>query len=117
MKLKSAILALFLILATALTFAATNKSTVIFSQSVTVGSATLDPGEYKVEWIGTGSQVDVTFWRGKNKILTVPAQYNEAHNPYDAVTVRPEPSGGNTLLKIDAKNASLRFGDSDAIGQ
>jgi len=117
MRLKSVILILFLLTATALTFAAVNKSTVTFSQSVTVAGTTLDPGEYKVEWSGTGSEVDVTFWRGKNKILTTPAKVDEKHTRYDSVTTCPEGSGGNTLVEIDAKNASLRFVESDAVGQ
>jgi len=116
MKSKSVFLVLFLLAATALTFAAPNKTSITFSESVTVAGTTLAPGEYQVEWNGTAPDVQVTFWRYKNKVITVPAQLQAAGHRPNAFTIRPD-SGANILVEIDAKNTELRFEQSVASGQ
>ena len=90
MKSQSAFLVLFLLAATALTFAVINKTTITFNAPVTVAGTILPPGEYEVEWNGTAPDVQVTFWRGKNKVATVPAQLQPAGHRLDAFTTRPD---------------------------
>ena len=52
--------ALILTLLSAPAFAAKNSQSLNFPQAVTVGSAKLPAGDYKVTWDGTGSNVQVT---------------------------------------------------------
>jgi hypothetical protein len=52
--------ALLLTLVSIPAFAAKNSSSVTFPDGVTVGSAQLPPGDYKVTWTGTGDNVQVT---------------------------------------------------------
>ena len=116
MKVKFAILLLFLLTVTGLTFAA-NKKSVIFTEPVTVAGVVLQPGDYVVEWSGTDSDVQVTFFSGKNKLVTAPAKLVPIDSRYDAITIRPDGSGSNTLVEIDSRRSALRFVESEANGE
>ena len=113
---KFAIVLLFLLTVTGLTFAA-NKKSVTFTQPVTVAGIVLQPGDYVVEWSGTDSDIQVTFWRGKNKLVTAPAKLVVTSSRFDAITIRPEGSGTNKLVEIDSRNSALRFTGSDTSGE
>jgi hypothetical protein len=49
-----------------------NQHSVEIPDSVQVGGAQLQPGNYKVEWQGTGPEVQVNFLRNGKTIATVP---------------------------------------------
>lgn len=49
-----------------------NQHSVEIQDSVQVGSAQLQPGNYKVEWQGTGPEVQVNFLRDGKTVATVP---------------------------------------------
>ena len=117
MKVKFALVSLFLLTVTSLIFAANNKKSVTFTEPVTVAGVVLQPGDYVVEWSGTDSDVQVTFFSGKNKLVTAPAKLVPIDSRYDAITLRPDGSGSSTLVEIDSKHSALRFVESDASGE
>jgi hypothetical protein len=51
----------------------TNKKSLHLYDSVTVQGKQLPPGDYKVEWSGTGSDVKVSILKGKETLVTAPA--------------------------------------------
>ena len=106
---------LLLITAASSPLSAGNNKNVTFIEAVTVAEVTLDAGNYLVEWDGSGSEVQVTFWRGKSKVVTVPAMFRPRCHRYDAITVRPEGPGRNTLIEIDSRDSELRFKEPAAV--
>ena len=52
-----------------------NQHSVQIPDSVQVGSAQLQPGNYKVEWQGTGPEVQVKFLRDGKTVATVPGTF------------------------------------------
>ena len=101
--------ALVVITVTVSMSAVAQQKDITFLEPVTVGGMTLAPGQYVIEWTGTGADVQVTFWRNSRKVVTVAALLRSAQHPYDAVTVRPERAGVNALLQIDFRDSELRF--------
>jgi hypothetical protein len=51
-----------------------NKKTLHIDTSVTVEGKSLAPGEYKVEWSGTGPDVKVNILKGKETLASVTAR-------------------------------------------
>ena len=49
-----------------------NQHSVEIPDALQVGSAQLQPGNYKVEWQGTGPEVQVKFLRNGKTVATVP---------------------------------------------
>ena len=88
-----------------------NKRTVTLSEPAIVGSVTLQPGEYIVEWNGTGPDVQVSFSREKKAIVTVPATLEAEQNQHElsVVSRHLEESGVHSLLEIRTKDSTLRF--------
>jgi hypothetical protein len=117
MKQKFVILLMFLVTVTGLTFAAANKKHITLYDPATIAGTTLEAGDYVVEWTGTAPDVQVTFSRGKDKLVTVPAKLVAIHNGYDAVTLRPGDSGVGTIEEIQSTKSVLRFEESETSGQ
>jgi hypothetical protein len=94
-----------------------NKKTINLSEPTHVGSVTLQPGEYTIEWNGTGPDVQVSFSRGKNIPVTVPATLETAQNPNDiAYAYHTEESGAHSLVEIKTKSSTLHFTTTDVGG-
>jgi len=77
-----------------------NQHSVEIPDTVQVGSARLEPGNYKVEWQGTGSDVQVNFVRDGKTVATVPAtlKTNDGQVVQDAIVTDTTSS---TLKEID----------------
>jgi len=90
---KSIVLGLALVLATS-AFAAT-KASLQLSNPVTVNGTTLKPGDYKVQWEGSGPNVELNILRGKNVVAKVSAHVIELQTPAssDAAVTRKNDSG------------------------
>lgn len=96
-------------------FAASKSTTVRFSSDVTVGSAKLPAGEYKLTYDGTAPNVQVTLvQKGVTHPVTatVPAKLTEQKNDRVATT-----TNGTALEDIELKNATLEFSGAPANGQ
>ena len=81
---KSLVMALALLLASS-AFAAT-KGSLQIGNPVTVNGTTLKPGDYKVQWEGSGPNVEVSILQGKNVVAKAPAHVVDlpAASPNDA---------------------------------
>src|ERR1700758_339603 len=90
---KSLFLGLALLLATS-AFAA-NKGSLSVQEPLTVNGTKIAPGDYKVEWEGTGPNVELSITQGKKLIAKVPAHMIDlgAPSPSDAAVVRNNGDG------------------------
>jgi hypothetical protein len=90
-----------------------NQHSVQIPESLQVGSAQLQPGNYKVEWQGTGPEVQVNFMRDGKTVATVPGTLNANDNRVvqDAIVTD---TTSNTLKEIDFGHdkESVVFGQS-----
>jgi hypothetical protein len=77
-----------------------NQHSVDIPSAVLVGGTQLKPGNYKVEWQGTGPDIQVTFLRDGKAVATVPAalKTNDAQVTQDDIVTD---SATNTLTEID----------------
>ena len=108
--------AFFTLMLSVAVVAAPNKKTIQLSDPTLIGNVTLKPGEYTMQWTTPGPDVQVSFWQGKNMLVTVPATLDAVRNPKDSVTCQIEDSGARSLRRIETKNATLVFAPSDASG-
>ncbi|MCI0352703.1 MAG: hypothetical protein L0Z53_25055 [Acidobacteriales bacterium] len=95
-------------------YAADKKSdNVTFYDPVKIGSTTLQPGDYKVVWDGTGPDVQVSFVQGKKTVASAPARLTEtSKNAGKAVSLRTESDSSRVVTEIAFKKVSLRFDES-----
>src|SRR5271155_3444881 len=77
-----------------------NQHTVDFPNAVQVGGKQLEPGNYKVEWQGTGPEVQVTFLSHGKAVATVPGtlKTNDSQVTEDAIQTD---LANKTLYEID----------------
>jgi len=75
------------------------------SEPVQVGSTQLKPGDYKVEWDGSGDSVNVKIMQGKKTVATVPGKIvnHDQAAPYNAVVLKGA-SGQRSINEIDFGN-------------
>ena len=110
---KSLILGLAIVLATS-TFAAT-KANLQLTNPVSVNGTTLKAGDYKIQWEGSGPDVELSIMQGKNVVAKVPARVVELPTPSanDAAVIRHDGSGTGLLagVRFQGKKMSLELGD------
>ena len=80
-----------------------NQHSVEIPDSVQVGSTQLEPGHYKVEWQGTGPEIQVNFVRDGRTVATAPGtlKTNDAHVIQDDVVTDTTSANTKTLKEID----------------
>jgi hypothetical protein len=116
---KNLLAGLALLLATS-AFAANNvnKGSFEVSGPLTVSGHQLAPGQYKLHWDGTGSNVELMILSHGKLVATVPAQLVElSQAERDNATVsRTNDDGSQSLTQIDfaGKKYALAFGDESA---
>jgi hypothetical protein len=95
-----------------------NEGKFTLADSATVGSAQLQPGDYKATWDGTGSDVQVKILRGKDVVATTSAKLVDRPQAQDAVTLGTG-SGAKTLDEIDfgGQHKALVFGNAQSAQQ
>jgi hypothetical protein len=71
-------------------------------ENVTVEGTQLMPGDYKVEWSGSGPDVKVNILKGKETVATVPARIvsESASNNQDGYIVKPGADGSQSLTEV-----------------
>ena len=105
-----AIAAFLLMVPMALFAAPKNSINVTFNETVTVNGTQVPPGDYRVEWQGTGAAVEASTVKGKKVVATAPATLVNAKTKYDgAVEMTDGPNNLKVLQAIDWSNRSLRF--------
>jgi hypothetical protein len=111
---KSLALGFALLLASS-AFAAT-KGSLQISDPVTVNGTTLKAGDYKVEWEGSGSAVELSIMQGKNVLAKASAHLVELDSPAgnNAVVTLKHDDGTSSLtgLLFRGKKFSLELGES-----
>ena len=80
-----------------------NAHSVEISHAVQIGGTKLKPGNYKVEWQGTGPAVQVSFQQNGKTVVTAPGtlKTNDDQITQDAVVTEATDAGTSTLKEID----------------
>jgi hypothetical protein len=79
-----------------------NKKTLHIDTSVTVEGKALAPGDYKIEWSGTGPDVKVDILKGKETVASVTARVVSvpAPNKQDGYAATATKDGGRSLTTL-----------------
>jgi len=111
---KSLMMGLALLLASS-TFAATKAGLTLQNPTI-VNGAKLKPGEYKLQWEGSGPNVEVSIMQGKTVVAKVPAKLVDLKTPSqnNAALVRNNDDGTSTLAgaRFEGKKFALDLDDS-----
>jgi len=111
---KSVVMGLALLLASS-AFAAT-KASMTLQSSATINGAQLKPGDYKLEWDGSGPNVEVSIVKGKKEIAKVPAKVVDLNSPAtnNAAVLKVNGDGSSTLagVRFEGKRFALDLTDS-----
>lgn len=101
-KLSSLLFASLLLLAGTAFAANVNKKTMHLYEKAKVQGKLLYPGDYKVEWNGSGPDVKLRIVQGKDTLATVPARVvaENTSNEHDGYVLRPAKSGGKSIEEI-----------------
>lgn len=80
----------------------TNKGSLHLEDNVQVEGKQLRPGNYRVEWNGTGPNVELKILNGKNTIATVPARVvtGNASPNSDGYATKKDADGTTKLTQI-----------------
>jgi hypothetical protein len=121
MKLSKLALAFFgsaLLLASAALAGEPNKGSLNLYEKVNVEGKALNPGKYTIIWDGTGSNVQVTVFQGKQTVATFSAHLTEqaVRNTEDAYGSASDTDGNRTLTAIypNGKRFSLELAPTAA---
>jgi hypothetical protein len=113
---KSLFLGLALLLATS-AFAA-NKGSLTVQEPITVNGTQLKPGDYKVQWDGSGPSVELSITQGKKVIAKVPAHMVNLDQPSqnDAAVVKNNGDGTKSLseVRLSGKKFALAVAEEAA---
>lgn len=111
---KSLVAGLALLLASS-AFAA-SKGHLALQGPTTVNGTQLKAGDYKVQWEGTGPEVQLSIMQGKKVLATVPAKIVELKTPAqnDSATVNNNTDGTSSLagVRFAGKTTALELSPS-----
>jgi hypothetical protein len=100
------------LLLTSSAFAGT-KANLSINSPVTVNGTTLRPGDYKVQWEGSGPNVELSILQGKNVVAKTSAHLVELQTPAanDAAVTLKNDSGPNSLasIRFEGKKIALEL--------
>ena len=101
-----------------------NKASLDITEKLDVQGQTINPGKYKVEWSGTGDNVQVMLIHKGQTVATIPAHVTDSptKNDADAYGTTKEadgsrmlttiyPGGQRTILNLD-QNASAQHSET-----
>jgi hypothetical protein len=95
---------------------ASSKANLQLSNPVTVNGTKLKPGDYKLQWEGSGPNVELSIMQGSNVLAKVPAHVIalEAPAANDAAVTRKNDSGPNSLagVRFQGKKFALELGEA-----
>jgi len=111
---KSLVMGLALLLASS-AFAAT-KANLVLNNPTTLNGTKLKAGEYKLEWDGSGPNVEVSVLQGKKVIAKVPAKVVDLSTPSqnNAAVVTTNSDGSTSLagVRFQGKKFAIDLGES-----
>ena len=115
---KSLVMTLALLLASA-AFAA-EKGSLTLNHPATINGTTLKAGDYKLQWEGSGPNVEVSIVKGKNVVAKVPAKIVDLGSApqNDAAVMRTNADGTSTLAgaRFQGKKYGLELGGESSDG-
>ena len=95
---------------------ATTKASLTLQSTITVNGTTLKPGDYKLEWDGTGTDVQVSILQGKTVVAKLPAKLVDLKSAADntAAVIRQNADGTASLTgaRFQGKKYALEVGES-----
>jgi len=95
---------------------AATKANLTLGDQVTVNGTTLKPGDYKLEWDGSGPNVEVSILQGKTVVTKLPAKLVELRTPAanNAALITTNGDGTRSLsgARFEGKKYSLAIGES-----
>jgi len=110
-----------LLLASGVLAGETNKTNISLADKVTVEGKTLEPGTYKVEWTGSGTNVQVTVSKGNKQVASFPAQLTEQPSTNSAsaysTTAAADGSKSLTAIYVGGKKSILQIEGASASTQ
>jgi hypothetical protein len=111
---KSLVMGLALLLASS-AFAA-SKASLTLQHPTIINGAKLKPGEYKLQWDGSGPNVEVSIMQGKTVLAKVPGKVVDLNEPanHNAALVTRNNDGTSTLAgaRFEGKKFALELGES-----
>jgi len=111
---KSLVMGLALLLASS-AFAAT-KASLHLNNPTTVNGTKLKPGDYKLQWDGSGPDVQVSIMQGKNVLAKTTGKVVDLSTPAanDAAVLTNNSDGTRALTgaRFEGKKFALELGDS-----
>jgi hypothetical protein len=97
-----------------------NRGKLALTDKVVVDGQSIAPGDYRVEWDGSGPAVQVKLLQGKETVATLSAHLTEqaSQNPQDAYSTLAEPDGSRELTAIypGGKRVALEFDHAATAG-
>jgi hypothetical protein len=90
----------------ALPAASRNWDNVTFENTVIVNGTQIPPGNYRVQWDGTGSSVRVSVIQKKETIATAPATVIQERSPYE--TAIHFTNGNVVQYRMEKPDGSIR---------
>ena len=112
---KTLVMGVALLLASS-AFAAT-RANLSLHHSTNVNGTALSAGDYKLEWDGTGPNVEVSILQGKKVVAKVPAKLVDVSSPYDndAAVVKNNGDGSTSLseARFSGKRFKLAIDETD----
>jgi hypothetical protein len=116
---KSLVLGSALLLASS-AFAVT-KAQLHLASPATINGTQLKAGDYKLEWDGTGPDVQLSIMQGKNVVAKTSAKLIDLPSPAsnNAAVVKKNDDGSSSLagVRFEGKKYALEIGDSGAAMQ
>jgi hypothetical protein len=106
-KLGLTLAAVVLMLPLSALAASKNSSNVEIPDKVVVNGKQIQPGTYKVEWNGTGPNVEVSILQGHKTVAQAPARLVNGTYEQQAIVTHQNNSGANVLDQIQLKNKEL----------
>lgn len=96
-----------------------NAHSVEISNAVEIGGTRLKPGNYKVEWHGTGPAVQVSFEQNGKTVVTVPGtlKTNDDQVEQDAIVTEASGAGTSTLKEIDFRHLKQTLVFDQTVGR
>jgi hypothetical protein len=95
---------------------AANKASMQVQSAVIINGATLKPGDYTIEWNGSGSNVELSITQGKKVLAKVPAHVVdlETASNNNATVIRRNDDGTNSLtgVRFGGKKFALEVGEA-----
>jgi hypothetical protein len=111
---KSLVMGLVLLLAGS-AFAA-SKASLSLNHDTTVNGTKLKAGDYKLQWDGSGPDVEVSIVQGKNVVAKVPAKLVDLNSnaANDAAVIKNNSDGSSTLagVRFAGKKYALELGEA-----